>query len=116
VVVEDSIVRGNTLNKLTQLLRSKGAKEVHIRVSSPPIRHPCHYGMDFPTRKELIAHDRTVEEVRDLLGVDSLGYLSVESLLNSVRREDGIDYCTACFTGDYPVPIEEEESKEQFEG
>ncbi|MDP8207545.1 MAG: amidophosphoribosyltransferase [Candidatus Electryonea clarkiae] len=110
VIVEDSIVRGTTLRKLTELIRNSGAKEVHVRVSSPPIRHPCYYGMDFPTRTELIAHNRTVEEVQEEIKVDSLGYLSVETLLDSVRRGNGVDYCTACFTGKYPIPVNEEES------
>jgi len=115
IVVEDSIVRGTTLRKLTELLRQHGAKEVHIRVSCPPIRHPCYYGMDFPTRKELIAHNRTVEEIRNLVGVDSLGYLSVIKLLESVRRDEGQGYCTACFTGEYPIPVEDEVDKDRFE-
>ncbi len=112
VIVEDSIVRGTTLKKLTKLLRNIGVKEVHIRVSSPPIRFPCYYGMDFPTKEELIAHERTVEEIRDKIEVDSLGYLSVENLLDSVRQGDGIGYCTACFTGDYPIPFESNEFNE----
>ncbi len=109
VVVEDSIVRGTTLRKLADLLRAHGAKEVHVRVSSPPIRFPCYYGMDFPTREELIAHERTVEDIRELIHVDTLGYLSVDGLLESVRRSEGQGYCTACFTGNYPVPIEEDQ-------
>ncbi|MBD3167584.1 amidophosphoribosyltransferase, partial [bacterium] len=112
VVVEDSIVRGTTLRKLTSLLRSHGAEEVHIRVSSPPIRFPCYYGMDFPTRDELIANNAKVDEIRDTLGVDSLGYLSVEMLLESVRRTEGQGYCTACFTGNYPVPVDDAEHAE----
>ncbi len=106
VVVEDSIVRGSTLKVLTRLIRQAGAREVHIRVSSPPIRHPCFYGMDFPTREELIASSNTVEEIRAHLGVDSLGYLSLEGLLQAAPQE-GRGYCTACFSGEYPVPIEE---------
>ncbi len=120
VVVEDSIVRGTTLRKLTALLRQRGAREVHVRVSSPPIRYPCYYGMDFPTRKQLIANNRSVEEVQDLIKVDSLGYMSVDNLLQSVPRDHGQGYCTACFTGDYPIPVDEEINgqegkKEQFE-
>ena len=110
VVVEDSIVRGTTLKILTQLIRKAGAREVHVRVSSPPIRYPCYYGMDFPTREELIASSMSVEEIREFLGVDSLGYLSKEGLLNAVPRE-GRGYCTACFSGEYPVAIEEVISK-----
>lgn len=115
VVVEDSIVRGTTLRKLTEMLRNYGAKEVHVRVSSPPIRHPCYYGMDFPTREELIAHNRTEKDVERELKVDSLGYLSVENLVKSVRQEEGQGYCTACFTGEYPIPVKEESDKERYE-
>ncbi len=105
VVVEDSIVRGTTLRQLTQMLRKAGAKEVHVRVSSPPIVAPCHYGMDFPTKKELIAAHKSVEEIKDYLGVDSLEYLSMEGLLGAVPQDQG-GYCTACFDGNYPVPPE----------
>lgn len=118
IVVEDSIVRGTTLRKLTDLIRQAGAKEVHVRVSSPPIKHPCYYGMDFPSREELIAHNRSVEDIRKTIGVDSLGYLSVDKLLDSVPHEEGQHYCTACFTGEYPIAVEEDEengSKERYE-
>lgn len=117
VVVEDSIVRGTTLRKLTDLLRGAGAKEVHVRVSSPPIRFPCYYGMDFPSREELIANNHTVDEIREIIGVDSLGYLSVEKLLDSVPQGEGQGYCTACFTGNYPIPPngdEETGTKERY--
>ncbi len=114
VVVEDSIVRGTTLKILTQLIRKAGAKEVHVRVSSPPIRCPCYYGMDFPTREELIAASMSVEEIRKHLGVNSIGYLSLEGLLSSVPKE-GRGYCTACFSGTYPVPIDEVFTKDQYE-
>lgn len=116
VVVEDSIVRGTTLKKLTALLKSQGAREVHVRVSSPPILHPCYYGMDFPTREELIAHNRSVEDIRELIGVESLGYMSVENLLSSVPQNDDMGYCTACFTGDYPLKMSETaDDKNRFE-
>jgi amidophosphoribosyltransferase len=114
VVVEDSIVRGTTLKVLTHLIRKAGAKEVHVRVTSPPIRHPCYYGMDFPTREELIASSMSVEQIRKHLEVDTLGYLSIEGLLGAVPRE-GRGYCTACFGGDYPVPVEKVFSKTQYE-
>ncbi len=110
VVVDDSIVRGTTLQKLTRLIRKAGAAEVHLRISSPPIRYPCFYGMDFPTRKELIAAYNSVEEVRDYLDVDTLEYLSVEQLLRAVPV-GRCGYCTCCFTGDYPVSIEEAYNK-----
>jgi len=114
VVVEDSIVRGTTLQLLTQLLRKTGVKEVHIRVSSPPIINPCYYGMDFPTKEELIAASSKVEKIREHLGVDSLGYLSLDGLLSSVPLE-GRGYCTACFGGEYPVPTEEVFTKDQYD-
>lgn len=114
VVVEDSIVRGSTLNKLTKLLRSAGAKEVHIRVSCPPVRFPCFYGMDFPTPDELVASGRSVEEVREILKVDSLHYLSKEKMIESAPAEYG-GYCCACYDGNYPVPIEDAVLKSQHE-
>lgn len=110
VLIEDSIVRGTTLKKLTSLIRDASAKEVHIRVSSPPIRFPCYYGMDFPTKEELIASSFSVEQIRDFLNVDSLYYLSLQGLLNSVPQERG-GYCTACFSGNYPMPCEEKFEK-----
>ena len=114
VVVDDSIVRGTTLKILTQLIRKAGAKEVHVRVSSPPIRHPCYYGMDFPTKEELIASSMSVEGIREHLGVESLGYLSMDGLLSAVPLQ-GRGYCTACFDGSYPVVIEEDFSKDQYD-
>jgi amidophosphoribosyltransferase len=102
IIVEDSIVRGTTLKLLARMIRKAGAKEIHVRVSSPPIRFPCYYGMDFPTKEELIANNMSVEEIRKYLEVDSLTYLSMEGLLNSVPHEKG-DYCTACFSGNYPI-------------
>ncbi len=114
VVVEDSIVRGTTLKQLVKLIRKAGAKEVHVRVSSPPITSPCFYGMDFPEKDQLIANKKSVEEIRDYLGCDSLNYLSVEALLDSVPTENG-GYCTACFTGEYPIPVEKKISKHQHE-
>src|SRR5919198_578801 len=102
VVVDDSIVRGNTTRQIVQMLRDAGAAEVHMRVSAPPIRHPCHYGIDMSTAEEMIAHGRTVEEVAAELGCDSLAYLSVEGLYEAIGlgRET---HCDACFTGDYPL-------------
>jgi amidophosphoribosyltransferase len=102
VVVDDSIVRGNTTRQIVGMLRDAGAKEVHMRVSAPPIRHPCHYGIDMSTTQEMVAHDRTVEEVAQELGCDSLGYLSLEGVYEAIRatRET---HCDACFSGDYPL-------------
>ena len=110
VMVDDSIVRGTTTRRLVDLLRSAGAKEIHLRVCAPPIRYPCHYGIDMPNRAELLASDSSVEEVRDELGVDSLGFLDVPGLYRSVAQE-GPGFCTACFTGEYSVPVQVELDK-----
>jgi len=104
VVVEDSIVRGTTFKKITQLLRSAGAREIHLRVSSPPIMYPCFYGMAFPTHEELLASKWSVDEIQRFMGVDTLGYLSLEGLLKSVPNGEK-RYCTACFSGEYPTCI-----------
>jgi amidophosphoribosyltransferase len=114
VVVEDSIVRGTTMRQLVHMLREAGATEVHVRVSSPPIRHPCFYGIDFQTRKELIAASMTVDQMKEHLGVDSLGYLSLEGMLQSVPNSTK-SYCTACFSGHYPTPIEDGTGKDALE-
>jgi amidophosphoribosyltransferase len=112
VVVDDSIVRGTTSKALVQLLRQAQPREIHLRITSPPIRYPCKYGMDFPRREELIANDyESQEDIGRALGADSLHYLSLDKLLLSVPHEPGIGYCTACFTGDYPVPVEAELDK-----
>ncbi len=117
VVVDDSIVRGTTSKALVNMIKGANPKEIHLRVSSPPITHPCLYGMDFPSKEELIAnqHNLNVESIREELGVDSLKYLSEEGLLNSAPQEDGIGYCTACFTGNYPVQIDLGATKLAFE-
>ena len=107
-VIDDSIVRGTTLRKLTKLIIRAGAKEVHVRSCSPPVKFPCFYGMDFPTRKELIANNKNIEETKEELGADSLGYLSLSGLLKSAEGED-CEYCTACFSGNY---IDEENNHE----
>jgi amidophosphoribosyltransferase len=113
-VVEDSIVRGTTTRGKMQSLRRAGAKEIHLRVASPPIRHPCYYGIDFPSREELIANGRTVEQIRDFLGVDSLAYLSLEGMLAAAKTVNS-DFCHACFSGDYPIPIDPSFQKDMFE-
>lgn len=102
-VVEDSIVRGTTSRTRIKALREAGASQVHMRVSCPPHRHGCYFGIDFPRQEKLIAHSRTVEEMAAILGLDSLAYLSVEGMLSCVAAHGASDYCTACFTGDYPV-------------
>jgi amidophosphoribosyltransferase len=103
VVVDDSLVRGTTSQGLVALLREAGAREVHFRLASPPVRHPCYYGIDMPTREELIASRMDTEEIRRHLGVDSLGYLSLEGMLEAVSGAG--PFCSACFSGDYPTPL-----------
>ena len=105
IVVDDSIVRGTTSRKLAQLIYEAGAKEVHFRISSPPIISPCFYGIDMPTKAELIGSHKTVEEIRAYLGVDSLGYLSIEGML-SMHSLPKTSFCTACFSGNYPTALE----------
>ena len=102
VVVDDSLVRGTTARSLVRMIRDAGAKEIHFRSSSPPITGPCYYGIDTPTRGELIASIYTVEEIGQHLGVDSLGYLSLEGLHGAVEG-NGTGYCDACFSGAYPT-------------
>lgn len=123
VLVDDSIVRGNTAGPLVQLLRDGGATEVHMRVASPPVRHPCFMGVDMATYKQLIAHQLDVESIRQRIGADSLTYLSIEGLDQAVAealgRQSG--HCNACFSGTYPIPIpdwlfEEDRDKVMFEG
>jgi len=110
VVVDDSIVRGTTTPKVVELLRRAGAKEVHMRICAPPIRYPCFFGVDMATRWELIAAQKTIPEVRDFIGADSLGYLSIDGLIKAVALPKDI-FCLACFTGDYPIPVQIEMDK-----
>ncbi len=113
VVVDDSIVRGTTSRKLVRLLRRAGATQVHFRVGSPPVTHPCFYGIDTPSRRELIGALKTVAEIREYLGVDSLGYLSLEGMLATEREPRR--FCRACFTGQYPVPVDPQARKLSLE-
>jgi len=106
LIIEDSIIRGTTAKTRIKTLRKIGAKEVHMLVSCPPHRFPCHYGIDFSTRGELIAASKTVEEIRDFIGLDSLGYLSMENLVKATHLSRN-DLCFACFDGNYPVPIDQ---------
>jgi amidophosphoribosyltransferase len=108
VVVDDSIVRGNTTKAIVGMLREAGAREVHLRITSPPVRWPCFYGIDMPTRTELVASDLLTHEVAGYLGADSLGYLSLEALTETAASPvDGPGgLCSACFTGTYPIPVE----------
>jgi amidophosphoribosyltransferase len=108
IVVEDSIVRGTTSRSRIQEIRQAGAKEIHMRISCPPIKHPCFYGIDFPSPKELIAHNKTIQEIADFIQVDTLAYLSIEGML-SVMKDKG--FCTACFSGQYPVSVPKTQSK-----
>ena len=114
VVVDDSIVRGTTTPKVVKMLRRAGVKEVHLRICSPPIRYPCFFGVDMATRWELIAAQKTVPQIRHFIGADTLGYLSLEGLLKAVAlpREN---FCMACFTGDYPIPVQLEMDKMALE-
>jgi amidophosphoribosyltransferase len=107
VVVDDSIVRGTTDRQIVQMLREAGAAEVHLRISAPPIKHPCHYGIDMSTREEMIAHGRTVEEICAELGADSLHYLSLAGVYEAVGGGRS-EHCDACFTGQYPLTGTEE--------
>jgi amidophosphoribosyltransferase len=104
VVVDDSIVRGNTTKEIVKMLKDAGAEEVHMRISSPPDKYPCFYGIDTAIRKELIASSRRVEDIRRFIGADTLHYLSMENLVKATRRPKEI-FCTACFDGEYPVPV-----------
>lgn len=106
IVVEDSVVRGTTTRGKIHALRKAGAKEIHLRVASPPLRNPCYYGIDFPDRGQLVATNRSTEEIARFLEVDSLHYLSVEAMLRCVKMPPE-SYCTACFTGDYPTHVNE---------
>jgi amidophosphoribosyltransferase len=110
VVIDDSIVRGTTTPQVVRLLRRAGAKEVHMRICAPPIRYPCFFGVDMATRWELIAAHKTVPEVRDFIGADSLGHLSIDGLIKAVDLPKDI-FCLACFTGDYPIPVQLEMDK-----
>jgi len=110
VVVDDSIVRGNTSGPIIDLLRRAGASEIHMRVSSPPIKHPCFMGVDMATYNELIAHRLSVEEIRRKIGADTLGYLSLEGMIHATNRP-AEDYCLSCFTGHYPLDVKRGEAE-----
>jgi amidophosphoribosyltransferase len=108
VVVDDSIVRGTTTRQIVSVLREAGASEVHLRIVSPPIRWPCFYGIDMSTRDELVAASHDVDAIAELIGADSLAYLSLEALVASTEAPKG-SFCRACFDGHYPVPVGEQE-------
>jgi amidophosphoribosyltransferase len=113
VMIDDSIVRGNTMGPLIKLLRNAGAKEVHVAITCPPIAHPCFMGVDMGRHEDLIAHQRNLEEICDHVGADSLHYLSVTGMMRALQREDG--FCQACFTGQYPIPVNLSSVKTGFE-
>jgi amidophosphoribosyltransferase len=102
VAVDDSIVRGNTTRQIVGMLRDAGAREVHLRISAPPIRNPCHYGVDMSTREEMIAHKRTIDEIAEELDADSLAYLSMDGVYEAIGGGPE-DHCDACFSGNYPL-------------
>ncbi|HEY9737646.1 MAG TPA: amidophosphoribosyltransferase, partial [Trichocoleus sp.] len=116
LIVDDSIVRGTTSRKIVKALRDAGATEVHMRISSPPVTHPCFYGIDTDSQDQLIAATKSLEEITEQIGVDSLAYLSWEGMLETTQQ-DPLTFCSACFTGDYPVPVPEifKRSKLKFE-
>ncbi len=114
IMIDDSIVRGTTSGRIVQLLKDAGAKEVHMRVSSPPITNPCYFGIDMPSKKQLVASRNSVEEIRKLVGADTLGYLSINGLLKTpIGAKCG--FCTACFSGEYPMEVPDEGNKHKFE-
>jgi len=115
VMIDDSIVRGTTSRRIVHMLKDAGAKEVHLRVSSPPFKWPCYFGTDIPSKKQLVACSHTVEEIRDLIGADSLGYLSIESL-SKIAVGAKCGFCDGCFTGKYPMNVPEDADKMVFEG
>jgi len=105
VLIDDSIVRGTTSRKIVGMVRDAGAREVHMRISSPPTTGPCYYGIDTPLKSELIASRHSVDEIREHVGADSLAYLSQEGLLKAVEDAEGRRHCSACFSGRYPVAV-----------
>jgi amidophosphoribosyltransferase len=118
VVIDDSIVRGNTSGPLVRMLRDAGAREIHLRITCPPIRHPCFMGVDMGQYEDLIAHYKDVEQIRQHIGCDSLYYLSLEGMLRATGRRDPAQptgYCTACFTGEYPIRVDLTTTKTGFE-
>ena len=112
VMIDDSIVRGTTSDRIVKMLRDAGAKEVHVRISSPPFLWPCYFGTDVPAREQLIAYNRTIEDIRRIIGADSLGYLDIERLPQMV---DGKEICTGCFTGNYPLEPPKEDIRGEFD-
>ncbi|MBS7527803.1 amidophosphoribosyltransferase [Fusibacter paucivorans] len=114
ILIDDSIVRGTTSRRIVNMLKEAGAKEVHIRVSSPPVKHSCYFGIDTPSRKQLVGATHTLEQIRDMIGADSLAYLTVDGLVKSIGMAKS-ELCTACFNGDYPMAVPQEGNKYIFE-
>ena len=112
VLIDDSIVRGTTSKRIVKLLRDAGAKEIHMRISAPPFLHACYYGTDIDSEENLIACHHSMEEIAEMIGVDSLGYLEVEKLSKLIDSEY---YCAACFNGEYPTKIPADLRKDRFE-
>jgi amidophosphoribosyltransferase len=117
VVVDDSIVRGTTSRQLVNLIREANPKEIHLRISSSPIQFPCYYGMDFPSKEELVANqcNGNVKEIEKRLGVDSLEYLTIDEMLEAVAEAGEENFCTACFSGNYPTLVDSSYKKEMYE-
>ncbi len=105
IIIDDSIVRGTTSYKIVQMLKNAGAKEVHMRISSPPVLNPCYFGIDISSKEHLIAANYTIEEIRESINADSLAFLSVESLLKTPIGSSTGNFCTGCFTGEYPMKV-----------
>ena len=114
VLVDDSIVRGTTCANIVANLRAAGATEVHMRISSPPFLHPCYFGTDISSRDNLIACKMSIDEIRDHIGADSLGYLSIEGV-HAIAKESNLSMCDACFTGKYPIEVPEEMPKDKYD-
>ena len=105
MLIDDSIVRGTTSRKIVRMIRNAGAKEVHMRISCPPTISPCYYGVDTPSKNQLIAANKSVEEIREYIGADSLSYLSLEGLKKAAGEGEKTTYCSACYTGKYPTQL-----------
>ena len=114
VLVDDSVVRGTTSQRIVKLLREAGAREVHLRLSAPPFTHPCYFGTDIDSVDKLLAHNHTVAQMQKIIGVDSLGFLNVD-YLDKLAEHASCGFCTACFTGEYPVPPPRRTGKSRFE-
>ena len=118
VMIDDSLVRGTTAGPLVKLVRDAGATEVHLRITCPPITHACHFGVDMGHDGDLMAARLTVDEMRDQIGADSLAFLSLDGMMRAVGNADGTEdgFCNACFTGRYPLEVDEAQAKLSFEG